>query len=94
LSSPNALTRHRPFAAALVAACELRVTAVGSGTEMDHVLEREAVDCIVLDLKLPGEDGLAIAHRLRDQGSIPMMLTGRAEEAECVMGLSSGPMTT
>ena len=70
---------------------DLRVTVVGSGDEMDEVLAREPVDCILLDLKLPGEDGLVIARRLREQGSIPiLMVTGRAEEADRVMGLELG----
>ncbi|HEU0198927.1 MAG TPA: response regulator [Burkholderiaceae bacterium] len=70
---------------------DLRVTAVGSGAEMDEVLARELVDCILLDLKLPGEDGLVITRRLREQGSIPiLMLTGRADEADRVMGLELG----
>ena len=70
---------------------EMRVTAVGSGAQMDEVLQREVIDCIVLDLKLPGEDGLAIARRLREQGSIPiLMLTGCNDEADRVMGLEFG----
>jgi two-component system OmpR family response regulator len=71
---------------------ELRATAVAGGAEMDEVLAREVIDCIVLDLKLPGEDGLAIARRLREQGgTIPiLMLTGRADEADRVMGLELG----
>ena len=70
---------------------DLRITAVASGAEMDAVLQREVIDCIVLDLKLPDEDGLAIARRLREQGSIPiLMLTGRSDEADRVMGLELG----
>ena len=70
---------------------DMRITAVGSGAEMDEVLQREVIDCIVLDLKMPGEDGLAIARRLREQSSIPiLMLTGRSEEADRVMGLELG----
>ena len=70
---------------------DMRVTAAASGAEMDEVLRREAVDCIVLDLKLPGEDGLAIARRLREEGSIPiLMLTGCIDEADRVMGLELG----
>ena len=70
---------------------DMRVTAVGSGSEMEQVLAREAVDCILLDLKLPDEDGLVIARRLREQRSIPILvLTGRADEADRVMGLELG----
>jgi DNA-binding response OmpR family regulator len=70
---------------------EMRTTAVASGAEMDEVLQREVIDCIVLDLRLPGEDGLAIARRLREQGSIPiLMLTGASDEADRVMGLELG----
>jgi two-component system, OmpR family, response regulator len=74
-----------------LAANDLRITAVASGPEMDEVLQREVIDCIVLDLKLPGEDGLTIARRLREQGNIPiLMLTGRTDEADRVMGLELG----
>jgi two-component system, OmpR family, response regulator len=70
---------------------EMRVTAVNDGHAMDEVLQRESIDCIVLDLKMPGEDGLAIAHRLRQEGSIPiLMLTGCNDEADRVMGLELG----
>jgi len=70
---------------------EMRITAVGTGAEMDEVLQRQVIDCIVLDLKLPGEDGLKIARRLREQGSIPiLMLTGCTDEADRVMGLELG----
>jgi DNA-binding response OmpR family regulator len=70
---------------------DLRVTAVGSGRALDELLSREVVDCIVLDLRLPGEDGLTIARRLREASMIPiLMLTGRADEADRVMGLELG----
>ena len=70
---------------------EMRITAVCTGAEMDEVLQRQVIDCIVLDLKLPGEDGLTIARRLREQGSIPiLMLTGCTDEADRVMGLELG----
>lgn len=70
---------------------DLRVTTVASGAEMDDVMRRETFDCLVLDVKLPGEDGLTIARRLREQSSIPiLMLTGRTEEVDRVMGLELG----
>jgi DNA-binding response OmpR family regulator len=70
---------------------ELRVTTVGDGDAMQVVLSDQVVDLIVLDLKLRGEDGMALARRLRDGSEIPIvMLTGRSEEADRVMGLELG----
>jgi DNA-binding response OmpR family regulator len=70
---------------------ELRVTTVASGRELEQIIGRETVDLIVLDLKLPGEDGMQIARGLRERSAIPiLMLTGRDEEADRVMGLELG----
>src|SRR5438067_9209440 len=70
---------------------ELRVTTVADGRRMQAVLAEEVVDLIVLDLKLRGEDGMALARRLRDESEIPIiMLTGRREEADRIMGLELG----
>jgi two-component system OmpR family response regulator len=70
---------------------ELRVSAVADGKAMQAVLADQVVDLVVLDLKLRGEDGMALARKLRDDSEIPiMMLTGRAEEADRVMGLELG----
>ncbi len=70
---------------------EIRVTALASGREIGDVLGRETIDLIVLDLRLPGEDGMQIARRLREQSQIPIiMLTGRKDEADRVMGLELG----
>ena len=70
---------------------DIRATAVATGREMDEVLAREVIDLLVLDLRLPGEDGLAIARRLREQSTLPIIiLTGRRDEADRVMGLELG----
>jgi two-component system, OmpR family, response regulator len=70
---------------------DIRATAVATGREMDEVLAREVIDLLVLDLRLPGEDGLLIARRLRDQSTLPIIiLTGRRDEADRVMGLELG----
>lgn len=81
----------RSLVADYLAQNELRVTTVASGRELEQIIARETVDLVVLDLKLPGEDGMQIARRLREQSAIPiLMLTGRAEEADRVMGLELG----
>jgi two-component system OmpR family response regulator len=69
----------------------LRVSVASSGKQMSQLLADEAIDLIVLDLRLAGEDGMAIVRSLRDQSAIPIvMLTGVSDEADRVMGLELG----
>ena len=69
----------------------LRVTIAANGRQMSSTLADEAIDLVVLDLRLGGEDGMAIARSLRDQSAIPIvMLTGVKDEADRVMGLELG----
>ena len=69
----------------------LRVSVVASGKEMSQVLTDEAIDLVILDLRLAGEDGMAIVRTLRDSSAIPIvMLTGVRDEADRVMGLELG----
>ena len=70
---------------------DLRVTALSSGRDIANVLSREMIDLLVLDLRLPGEDGMQIARKLRQESNLPIiMLTGRKDEADRVMGLELG----
>ncbi|MDR3387826.1 MAG: two-component system response regulator OmpR [Rudaea sp.] len=64
----------------------------GSGRELDQQLKRHHVDLIVLDLMLPGEDGLTICRRLRGQGvETPIvMLTAKGDEVDRIVGLEIG----
>jgi len=81
----------RAMIADYLAKHEVRVTAVADGRAMKAVLAAEVVDLIVLDLRLPSEDGMSLARKLRDESAIPIiMLTGRSEEADRVMGLELG----
>jgi two-component system OmpR family response regulator len=58
---------------------------------MDAVLATQSVDLLVLDLMLPGEDGLSICRRLRADTSIPIiMLTAVSEETDRIVGLEMG----
>src|ERR1700692_258506 len=67
----------------------LRVSAVSSGQQMSTILADEAIDLVILDLRLAGEDGMAIVRTLRDQSAIPIvMLTGVRDEADRIMGLA------
>ncbi|WP_416896514.1 MAG: response regulator [Minwuia sp.] len=70
---------------------DFRVDTAADGREMDKVLAGGRFDLIVLDLMMPGEDGLAICKRLRNDTSIPIvMLTALGEEADRIVGLEIG----
>jgi DNA-binding response OmpR family regulator len=70
---------------------DIEVTAIASGKEIAGVIARDTIDLLILDLKLPGEDGMQIARSLRTESDIPIvMLTGRKDEADRVMGLELG----
>ncbi|MBS1184478.1 MAG: two-component system response regulator OmpR [Proteobacteria bacterium] len=61
------------------------------GVAMWQVLETGMPDAIVLDLMMPGEDGLTLARRLRSQSNVPiLMLSARGEEIDRVVGLEMG----
>ncbi|NMF87586.1 two-component system response regulator OmpR [Aromatoleum petrolei] len=68
------------------------VKAVVDAASMDRALHREHYDVMVLDLMLPGEDGLAICRRLRgDQNAIPIiMLTAKGDDVDRIIGLEMG----
>ena len=70
---------------------ELRVSLTSTGKEMSAALTEHAIDLVVLDLRLAGEDGMTLARKLREESSIPViMLTGVRDEADRVMGLELG----
>lgn len=68
------------------------VHAVEDATAMDLYLESEAsVDLVILDLMLPGEDGLSIAKRLRSSHALPIiMLSARGDDIDRIVGLEVG----
>jgi two-component system phosphate regulon response regulator OmpR len=68
------------------------VKAVPDAQGMDRALERELYDLIVLDLMLPGEDGLAICRRLRGHANPVsiIMLTAKGDEVDRIVGLEVG----
>jgi two-component system OmpR family response regulator len=70
-----------------------RVTTVPDGRQMRSVLGLNRIDLIVLDLMLPGEDGLALCRHLRSHAAKAtpiLMLTARNEETERILGLEMG----
>ena len=70
---------------------DFRTTAVADGKDMRRVLDRTHIDLLVLDLMLPGEDGLALCRELRSRSQLPIiMLTARGEDVDRIVGLELG----
>ncbi|WP_429810138.1 response regulator [Ensifer sp. B1-9] len=71
----------------------LRATAVADGRQMRNFLEGDTVDLIVLDVMMPGDDGLVLSRELRagKHKAIPIiMLTARSDEMDRILGLEMG----
>src|SRR5262245_6084238 len=67
---------------------DIRVTALESGRGVAEALAGNTIDLVILDVRLPGEDGLQIARRVREASQVPiLMLTARTEEADQVFAL-------
>jgi two-component system OmpR family response regulator len=68
-----------------------RVTVAADGREMRKMLAEWAIDLVVLDLMLPGEDGLALCRSLRASSDIPViMLTAKGDDVDRIVGLEMG----
>jgi len=81
----------RELVGEFLAAHGLDVTTAGNGVEMDAALAAAPVDLVVLDLMMPGEDGLSIVRRLRAPGRPPViMLSAMGEDADRIIGLEVG----
>ena len=86
--------KTRGFVQAYLKENGCQVQAVGDGVQMWHVLETWEPDVILMDLMLPGEDGLSLCKRLTIEpktADIPViMLTARSSEMDRVVGLEMG----
>ncbi len=68
-----------------------RVSSAKNGQEMRDQLAASRIDLVVLDLMLPGEDGLSLCRRLRAESSVPVvMLTAMGEDTDRIIGLEMG----
>lgn len=69
----------------------MRVTSAAGAVEMDSLLKVGRYDLIVLDVMMPGEDGMSICRRLSAKGGAPiLMLTALSEEMDRIIGLEIG----
>lgn len=67
------------------------ITTVGDGVAMRKAIEAGTIDLVILDLMLPGEDGLSLCRFLRDATRLPViMLTAMGDETDRVVGLEMG----
>jgi two-component system OmpR family response regulator len=69
----------------------MRVSKASGGPELRHALKTSAIDLIVLDIMMPGEDGLSLCRFVRETTSIPViLLTALSEETDRIVGLEIG----
>lgn len=81
----------RDLLAAYLAGNGFRVTTARDGASMRRALETGRHDLVVLDVMLPGEDGLALCRDLRARSSLPViMLTARTEDIDRIIGIEMG----
>ncbi len=70
---------------------QIDVTVVMNGSAMDAVLARRAYDLVILDINLPGEDGLSICRRLRAETALPIIIvTAKGDDVDKIIGLEMG----
>jgi len=70
---------------------DFKVTAARDGYEMRECLHKDPVDLIVLDLMLPGDDGLKLCREVRSTSAVPIiMLTAMGEDTDRIVGLEMG----
>src|SRR5688572_5367064 len=68
-----------------------RTSMAGDGREMDRVLATASPDLIVLDIMMPGEDGLSICRRLQETRQVPIiLLTALSDSTDRIVGLELG----
>jgi two-component system OmpR family response regulator len=70
---------------------DFRVSEAAGGAQLMRTFRAQVVDLVLLDLRLPGEDGMQLLRSLRAESQLPVIiLTGRTEEADRIMGLELG----
>ncbi|MFN4164454.1 MAG: response regulator [Ferrovibrio sp.] len=83
--------RIRAMLARFLADHGLRVSQAGDGRQMFAICEDSRIDVIVLDIMMPGEDGLSLCRRMRAQSAVPIiLLTAMTGDTDRIIGLEIG----
>ncbi len=70
---------------------DFRISAMPDGRQIHRAIEDSHIDLVLLDLMLPGEDGLSLCRRLRARSSVPIIiLTAKGDELDRIVGLEMG----
>ena len=81
----------RELISAFLAKQGYEIVAVRDGAAMDRALAAKDVDLVILDLMLPGEDGLSIAKRLKREADVPIIIvSAQGEDVDRIVGLEVG----
>jgi len=84
----------RALVSRLLRECGYEVTGVGDGAELDQLIGRiqeQPIDLILLDIMLPGEDGLSLCRKVRETSAVPIIVvSARGQESDRVTGLDTG----
>lgn len=95
-ASPNILVveddrETRTLIAKYLRANACNITTAAGGCEMDWMMADNRVDLLILDLMLPGENGLSLCHRVRAESELPIIiLTARGDDVDRILGVGDG----
>jgi two-component system OmpR family response regulator len=95
-ASPNILVveddrETRALIARYLRTNSCNVSTASDGNEMHRMLADRRVDLVILDVMLPGEDGLSLCRKVRAESEVPIiMLTARGEDVDRILGLEMG----
>ena len=70
---------------------EYQVTTAGNGLEALQAFQREKIDLVLLDIMMPGMDGITTMAKLREISNVPViLLTAKSEDSDKILGLNVG----
>lgn len=81
----------RTLLAEILAKYGYQVSIAANGQEMQQILDQEKIDLVILDIMMPGDDGIALCKKLRQRSHLPIiMLSAMSEDSDKIIGLEVG----